>query len=313
MIDTEFPGRVLLCEANELPQDVRAYFGDGDEFQMAFHFPLMPRLFIALGRGQAEPLRDILERTPSIPANCQWSTFLRNHDELTLEMVTPEERGWMWEHYAPEPRMRLNLGIRRRLAPLLENDRRRIELMHSLLFTWPGAPILYYGDEIGMGDNIWLPDRNGVRTPMQWSSGLNAGFTTAGAERLHAAVISDGPYGPERVNVEAQMHDAGSLWHAIRRLLAVRRSHTALSSGHTEWVDLGNAAVAALRRSAEGEGLLLIHNLSPSEQTVQLPSDGPLLDLVSGGSPVKQSGSLLLLEPFGYRWLGTGPTGAALG
>ncbi|MCS7052042.1 MAG: alpha-amylase family glycosyl hydrolase, partial [Thermomicrobium sp.] len=199
VLDAEYPGRILLCEANQWPEDVRPYFGNGDEFHLAFHFPVMPRLFMALKRGEGSAVANILARTPPIPPNCQWCTFLRNHDELTLEMVTPEERRWMWEQYAPEPRMRLNLGIRRRLAPLLDNDRRKLELAHSLLFTLPGSPILYYGDELGMGDDIRLPDRNGVRTPMQWSAGPNAGFSTAPPERLYAQPIADPVYGYERV------------------------------------------------------------------------------------------------------------------
>ncbi len=182
-MDENYPGRILLCEANQTPEFVRPYFGDGDEFQLAFHFPIMPRIFMAIKKGRPDDLVDILRRTPPIPENCQWCTFLRNHDELTLEMVSPEERQWMWDQYAPEPRMRLNLGIRRRLAPLLDNDRRKIELIYSLLFTLPGSPIIYYGDEIGMGDNIWLPDRNGVRTPMQWNSKSNAGFSDGSGPR----------------------------------------------------------------------------------------------------------------------------------
>ena len=176
-MDEHYPGRILLCEANQWPEDVRPYFGDGDEFHMGFHFPIMPRIYMALKKGRYEDMAEIMRRTPPIPENCQWCTFLRNHDELTLEMVTPEERQWMWEQYAPEPRMKLNLGIRRRLAPLLDNDRRKIELANSLLFTLPGSPIIYYGDEIGMGDNLDLFDRNGVRTPMQWDDSPNAGFS----------------------------------------------------------------------------------------------------------------------------------------
>ena len=176
-VNSHYPDCVLLCEANQWPKDVRAYLGEGDEFHMAFHFPLMPRIFMALKKANASPIRWALDHTPSIPPGAQWCTFLRNHDELTLEMVTEEERQWMWQEYAPEPRMRLNLGIRRRLAPLLDNDRGLIELANSLLFTLPGAPIIYYGDEIGMGDNIWLPDRNGVRTPMQWDASTSAGFS----------------------------------------------------------------------------------------------------------------------------------------
>ena len=176
------PGSILLCEANQWPEDVRPYFGDGDEFQMGFHFPVMPRIYMALRKGDRRALEWILERTPPIPEDCQWCTFLRNHDELTLEMVTEEERQWMWQEYAPEPRMRLNLGIRRRLAPLLDNDRRKIELANSLLFTLPGSPVIYYGDEIGMGDNIWLPDRNGVRTPMQWDCRTQRRLFSSGCE-----------------------------------------------------------------------------------------------------------------------------------
>ncbi len=203
-IDDQYPGRLLLCEANQWPEDVRPYFGDGDEFQMGFHFPLMPRIFMALHKQDVSPLLWILERTPEIPENCQWCTFLRNHDELTLEMVTDGERQWMWQAYAPEPRMRLNLGIRRRLAPLLDNDRRKIELINSLLFTLPGSPIIYYGDEIGMGDNIWLPDRSGVRTPMQWTDGTNAGFSSAAPSSLYAPIINDPIYSPEMVNIRSQ-------------------------------------------------------------------------------------------------------------
>jgi maltose alpha-D-glucosyltransferase/alpha-amylase len=219
LLDQDYPGRILLCEANQWPEDVRPYFGDGDEFHMGFHFPIMPRLYMGLKKGSAEDMREILRRTPSIPDNCQWCTFLRNHDELTLEMVTEEERQWMWEQYAPEPRMRLNLGIRRRLAPLLDNDQRKIRLAHSLLFTLPGSPILYYGDEIGMGDNIWLEDRNGVRTPMQWEAGATAGFSEAPIDFFYAPVINDDVYGPARVNVKAQqaspdslLNTASSIW-----------------------------------------------------------------------------------------------------
>ena len=230
-MDENYPGRILLCEANQTPEFVRPYFGDGDEFQLAFHFPIMPRIFMAIKKGRADDLVDILRRTPPIPANCQWCTFLRNHDELTLEMVSPEERQWMWEQYAPEPRMRLNLGIRRRLAPLLDNDRRKLELIHSLLFTLPGSPIIYYGDEIGMGDNIWLPDRNGVRTPMQWNSNSNAGFSDGSPENLFSPIIKDDVFGPLVVNVEKQRHDPTSLWNTIRKMLAVRKQHPCFRLG----------------------------------------------------------------------------------
>ena len=209
-MDENYPGRILLCEANQWPEDVRPYFGDNDEFHMGFHFPLMPRIYMALRKADKQPLEWVLKRTPPIPEDCQWCVFLRNHDELTLEMVTEEERQWMWQEYAPDARMRLNLGIRRRLTPLLDNDRRKIDVANSLLFTMPGSPIIYYGDEIGMGDNIWLPDRNGVRTPMQWEDGLNAGFSSATEDQVYAPVIQDDPYGVQWVNVAAQQADPGS-------------------------------------------------------------------------------------------------------
>jgi maltose alpha-D-glucosyltransferase/alpha-amylase len=211
---------------------------------------------------------NILNATPAIPDNCQWCTFLRNHDELTLEMVTPEERQWMWQTYAPEPRMRLNLGIRRRLAPLLDGDRRRIELANSLLFSLPGAAILYYGDEIGMGDNIWLDDRNGVRTPMQWDGGLNAGFSDVPPERLYAPPIDDEQFGCRRVNVAAQRADSESLWHALRRMMAIRKKHRAFSRGSCDFVPLKNRAVLAIVRAFEGETILAVHNLSALPQKV---------------------------------------------
>src|SRR5512133_3529848 len=216
-IDSKFPDRILLCEANQWPQDVRPYFGDGDEFHMGFHFPIMPRLYMALKKGRADDMIEIMSRTPLIDPTSQWCIFLRNHDELTLEMVTPEEREWMWAEYAPDPRMRLNLGIRRRLAPLLDNDRRKIALANSLLFTLPGSPIIYYGHEIGMGDNIWLFDRNGVRTPMQWKNAPNAGFSAAQPEALYAPVIDTSPYDPSQVNVDDEFQDPDSLLNFICR------------------------------------------------------------------------------------------------
>ncbi len=249
-VDQNYPGRILLCEANQWPEDVRAYFGDGDEFQLAFHFPLMPRIFMGLRRADSAPIEWALTHTPSIPENCQWCTFLRNHDELTLEMVTEEERQWMWEQYAPDPRMRLNLGIRRRLAPLLDNDPRKIGLAFSLLFTLPGSPIIYYGDEIGMGDNLQLPDRNGVRTPMQWDAGLNAGFSSA--RTIYSPVINVAPYDPERVNVQASLACRDSLWSRIQAMIAIRKSHPALCCGDLAWVDCGTPAVAAYLRAAAG-------------------------------------------------------------
>ena len=210
-IDREFQGRVLLAEANQWPSDVRVYFGDGDEFHMGFHFPVMPRIFMSVRREERTPIVEIMQQTPDIPENCQWAIFLRNHDELTLEMVTDEDRDYMYREYAKDPRMKLNLGIRRRLAPLMDSGRRRLELLHSLLFSLPGTPVMYYGDEIGMGDNIFLGDRNGVRTPMQWTPDRNAGFSRADYARLYAPVIADTVYGYQALNVEAQEATPGSL------------------------------------------------------------------------------------------------------
>jgi maltose alpha-D-glucosyltransferase/alpha-amylase len=305
IIDTHYPGRILLCEANQWPQDVRAYFGDGDEFHMAFHFPLMPRIFMALRRADASPIRWVLENTPPIPPASQWCTFLRNHDELTLEMVTEDERQWMWQEYAPDPRMRLNLGIRRRLAPLLNNDRRLIEVGNSLLFTLPGAPILYYGDEIGMGDNIWLPDRNGVRTPMQWDGSLSAGFSQA--SKLYSPVIEGAPYGHQTVNVTAQKADPGSLWHAIRKMIRLRKEHSAFGEGNIAWVDCGTDAILAFYRFSANERILAIHNLSPNPQEVRLKLDHgqqELTDLLSAQTFSVQGNLLCItLEPHQYLWL----------
>ncbi len=308
-IDQHYPGRILLAEANQWPEDVRAYFGEGDEFHMAFHFPIMPRIFAALRRGDHTPLKWILDYTPSIPDNCQWCIFLRNHDELTLEMVTEEERQWMWQEFAPEPRMRLNLGIRRRLAPLLDNDRRKIELVNSLLFTLPGSPIIYYGDEIGMGDNIWLPDRNGVRTPMQWSNGPNAGFSSAESDKLPIPIVENAEYGPNRVNVAFQRADPDSLLNTIRRMIALRKQHRAFGNGAFSWMDCESSAVAAYARSSSEEQLLIAHNLSQSTQTVTLTvsdceSAAPV-DLLAGERlpPVRRGQLALTLRPYQYRWL----------
>jgi maltose alpha-D-glucosyltransferase/alpha-amylase len=216
-VDKQYQGRVLLAEANQWPSDVRAYFGEGDECHMAFHFPLMPRIFMGLRQEERHPIVEIMNQTPEIPPNCQWAIFLRNHDELTLEMVTDEERDYMYAQYAAEPQMRLNLGIRRRLAPLMENSRRRIELMNSLLFSMPGTPVIYYGDEVGMGDNVYLGDRNGVRTPMQWSSDRNGGFSRCDPGRLFLPAIMDPVYGYDAINVEAQERSPFSLLHWMKR------------------------------------------------------------------------------------------------
>jgi maltose alpha-D-glucosyltransferase/alpha-amylase len=303
-IERDFPDTMLICEANQSAQDVRQYFGEGNEFQMAFHFPLMPRMYMSIGKGDAKDLREILRRTPPIPENCQWCTFLRNHDELTLEMVTEEEREWMWEHYAPEARMRLNLGIRRRLAPLLDNDPRKIKVMNSLLFTLPGSPIIYYGDEIGMGDNIWLPDRGGVRTPMQWSSELNAGFSSASAESLYVPVIDGDEYGPARVNVAEGRRDPDSLWSTIQHMLKTRKAGSILGWGTLEWHDGGNDRIAAFHRRQGSQEILAVHNLSDSRERVSVPRSAALKDLLTGRRfDTEALVDGIELAPYQYLWL----------
>ncbi len=307
-VESYAPHVMLLSEANQWPEDVRAYFGDGDEFHMNFHFPLMPRLFIALAQGEYEPIRRILERTPEIPPSCQWGTFLRNHDELTLEMVTPEERAFLWDYYAPDPRMRLNLGIRRRLAPLLGNDGRRIRLAHSILLTLIGSPFLYYGDELGMGDLITLPDRAGVRTPMQWDDGPNAGFSAAPAGRLYAPVIDASVYGYRQVNVRRQRADPDSLLNWLRRALRIRRRHPAFGRGSLDLLLPENRAILAYLRRYGEETLLLVHNLSPEAQEVDLPLPagvaGRPADLWTGEVAEVGRSLRLRLEGYGFRWLG---------
>jgi maltose alpha-D-glucosyltransferase / alpha-amylase len=306
-IDQYYPGRILLCEANQWPEDVRPYFGNGDEFHMGFHFPIMPRIYMAIKKGHAEDMREILRRTPSIPENCQWCIFLRNHDELTLEMVTEEERRWMWDQYAPEPRMRLNLGIRRRLAPLLDNDRHKIRLAYSLLFTLPGSPILYYGDEIGMGDNIGLEDRNGVRTPMQWGPGSTGDFSEAPIGSLYAPVINDAVYGPTRVNVKAQNANPNSLLNVIRAMIATRKQHQIFGRGTFEWLTLEKENIAAFQRTYLDETLLAIHNLSDTKQEISFRTKRPaksMTDLLTKQEyfPVKDKFEIELM-PYQYLWL----------
>ncbi len=308
-IDERYPGRIILAEANQWPEDVRPYFGRGDEFHMAFHFPVMPRLYMALQRQDRSDIVQIMERTPAIPQTCQWCTFLRNHDELTLEMVTPKEREFMWESYAPQPRMRLNLGIRRRLAPLLGNDRRRIELMNSMLFTLPGSPIIYYGDEIGMGNDITLPDRNGVRTPMQWSDAPHAGFCPPSVSSTYSPVIDDPIYGYQRVNVEAQLQDSSSLLNWMRGLIGYRKQHPALGWGTCQFLEVANLAVLAHLRRHEGEDILVLHNLSDTAQTVTLDLPHWLgavpTDILSQETFAPIAGPVyeLRLAPYEFRWL----------
>ena len=307
-INEHYPGRILLAEANQWPEDILPYFGDGDdEFHMGFHFPIMPRIFMALRTADRTQLEWIMGRTPFLRETNQWGIFLRNHDELTLEMVTEEERNWMWEQYAPEPRMRLNMGIRRRLAPLLDNDRRKIELAHSLLFTFPGSPIIYYGDEIGMGDNISLPDRNGVRTPMQWEEYENAGFSDAPVQKLYSPVIDDESYGPAQVNVESQRADPGSLWHKIRHMIAVRKEHPVFGRGEFEWTGIENHHIAAFKRSLREESILVFHNLSDSPQKIAYEIKKPaekLTDLLTNTDYKVNDGRLdFELAPYHFIWL----------
>lgn len=269
-IDSHYSGRLLLAEANQWPEDVVAYFGDGDECQMCYHFPIMPRLFIALRQENRLPIVEILERTPLIPLTAQWGMFLRNHDELTLEMVTDEERDYLYQEYANDRRMRVNMGIRRRLAPLLDNGRRRIELLNALLFSLPGSPFLYYGDEIGMGDNIYLGDRDGVRTPMQWSADRNSGFSRADFAQLYFPINMDPVYGYQSVNVEAQQRHSTSLLHWMRQMIKLRQKHRVFGRGTISFIKPENHRIFAFTRSYEDETVLCIYNLARSSQPVQL-------------------------------------------
>ena len=270
LIDQAYPNKMLLAEANMWPEDVRPYFGEGDECHMAFHFPLMPRMYMAIAQEDRYPVVEIMQQTPDIPDNCQWAMFLRNHDELTLEMVTDEERDYMWRVYANDPHARINLGIRRRLAPLLANNRRKIELLNALLFSMPGTPIIYYGDEIGMGDNIYLGDRNGCRTPMQWSPDRNAGFSQANPQQLHLPVIIDPEYHYEAINVETQQKNLSSMLWWMRRVIAMRKNFKAFSRGSIEFLFPENAKVLAFLRRYEDEIVLGVVNLSRFSQFAEL-------------------------------------------
>jgi len=270
-MDERYTGRMLLAEANQWPPDVLPYFGDGtNECHMAFHFPLMPRVWIALRREDRFPIVEIMDQTPDIPDDCQWALFLRNHDELTLEMVTDEERDYMYSEYAHDARMRINLGIRRRLAPLVDNSRRRLELLNSLLFSMKGTPVLYYGDEIGMGDNVFLGDRAGVRTPMQWTGDRNAGFSKADVHALYAPVVADPVYGYQAVNVEAQQRIPGSLLNWTKRLVRIRRAHPVFGRGTLEFLHPDNRRVVAYLREHEGVSVLCVASLSRFAQYVEL-------------------------------------------
>src|SRR5690348_4551168 len=307
-IDARYPDRVLLAEANQWPADVVQYFGDGDECHMAFHFPVMPRMFMAVRREDATPVYEILERTPAIPDNCQWGLFLRNHDELTLEMVTDDERDYMYAEYAKDPRMKLNLGIRRRLAPLLDNGRDEIELMHAILFSLPGSPVLYYGDEIGMGDNVYLGDRDGVRTPMQWAGDRNAGFSRADWAQLYLQPLMDPVYGYQSVNVEAQLRTPTSFLRWLHRFIALRKEHPVFGLGTYEPLKPDNPKIFAHVRRWEEDIVLCVHNLARSAQAVELD-----LSAYAGMVPEEMLGRtrfpaigelpyLLTLAPRGFFW-----------
>jgi maltose alpha-D-glucosyltransferase/alpha-amylase len=307
-VDEQFPGAMLLAEANQWPADLRPYFGSGDEFHMAFHFPLMPRMFMGLRLEDRKPITEILQQTPAIPQSCQWCLFLRNHDELTLEMVTDMERDYMYDLYASDKMARLNLGIRRRLAPLLDNDRRRIELMNGMLMSLPGTPIIYYGDEIGMGDNIHLGDRNGVRTPMQWSGGWNGGFSAADFESLYSPPILNPVYGYQAVNVLSQKRSEHSLLSWMKSIIQIRRSTQVFGSGTIEFLYPANHRVLAYVRQLGKETVLVVNNLSSAAQAVELDLrryKGNILIEMFGKNLFPRIGDLpylLTMGPYQFYW-----------
>jgi len=307
-LDERYRNRLLLAEANQWPTDVIPYFGNEDECHMAFHFPLMPRIFMALRSEDSLPIVDIMKRTPEIPPSCQWGLFLRNHDELTLEMVTDDERDYMYFAYSNDPRMRVNVGIRRRLAPLMENNRRRIELMNSILFSFPGTPIIYYGDEIGMGDNIYLGDRNGVRTPMQWTADRNAGFSRVNPARLYSPVIMDPVYSYEAINVEAQENDSSSLLQWMRNMIELRKLFKVFGRGSLEFLEPANRKVLAYFRCNGDDLILCVANLSRFAQPLELD-----LSNLNGMTPIEMLGYTefpqigpepyrLSLAPYSFLW-----------
>ena len=316
-LDAYAPGKVLLAEANQWPEDVQQYFGTGDECHMAYHFPLMPRIYMAIAQEDRFPITDIMRQTPEIPSNCQWAMFLRNHDELTLEMVTDSERDYLWSTYAADPRARINLGIRRRLAPLMDNDRRKIELMNSILLSMPGTPIIYYGDEIGMGDNIYLGDRNSVRTPMQWTPDRNGGFSRCDPAQLYLPCIMDPLYGYNAVNVEAQTRSLSSLLNWTRRLIAVRKSMKVFGRGNLTFIRPANRAVLAYVRQLDNEAILCVANMSRSAQAVELDMShwkGRVPQEMLGRANFPRIGDLpylITLPPYGFFWfsLNTDPKG----
>lgn len=306
-VEAYSPNIMLLAEANQWPEETSAYFGEGDEFHMNFHFPLMPRLFMALAKSDRTPIDEILARTPDIPESCQWGIFLRNHDELTLEMVTEEERQFMWDYYAPEPEMRLNLGIRRRLAPLLDNDQRKIKLMHSILLSFLGSPVLYYGDEIGMGDNVDLRDRDGVRTPMQWDDSINAGFSEVEPQKLRIPVLDDETYGYQKVNVKAELEDPTSLLSWLKIMITIRKQHSVFGEGTLSLCSPKNKSIIAYLRENDLEKILVIANFSSENQQISLKDlcvkNVGFLDVINLYQPVVLEDQILTLEGHGFRWL----------
>ncbi|MFO8076438.1 MAG: maltose alpha-D-glucosyltransferase [Egibacteraceae bacterium] len=316
VVDEEFDDKILLAEANQWPEDVVDYFGDGDECHMAFHFPVMPRMFMAVRREEARPIVEIMETTPPIPEGCQWGVFLRNHDELTLEMVTDEERDYMYREYATDPRMKMNVGIRRRLAPLLDNSSRKIELFHALLMSLPGSPVMYYGDEIGMGDNIFLGDRDGVRTPMQWTADRNGGFSRAEFAELYLPPILDSVYGYPALNVEAQQKHPSSLLHWVRQIIHIRKAYPVFGTGAFRALRPSNGKVLAFIREDGEQSVLVVANLAATAQPVELD-----LSAYAGRTPVELLGGtyfpdvgelpyLLTLGPHGFYWFDLAEVGS---
>lgn len=307
-VDKNFDNKLLLAEANMWPEDSAAYFGDGDECHMNYHFPIMPRMFMAVKMEDRYPIIDIIDQTPEIPDSCQWAIFLRNHDELTLEMVTDEERDYMYKVYTKDPQAKINVGIRHRLAPLLENNRNKIELMNVLLFSLPGTPVIYYGDEIGMGDNYYLGDRDGVRTPMQWSADRNAGFSTANPQKLYLPAIIDPEYKYESVNVEAQQMNSSSLLWWMKRIISMRKKYKAFGRGDIKFLSPANAKVIAFTRTYEEEEILVLANLSRFSQAAELELDGyegytPVEVFSHNKFPaIKDAPYLFTMAPHGYYW-----------
>jgi len=304
LIDEEYPGCILLAEANQWPRDLLPYLADGDEFHMAFNFPIMPRIFKSIGVGDCTSLIETLQETPAIPESCQWCTFLRNHDELTLEMVTEEDKQLLWNIYAPDDRMRLNLGIRRRLAPLMSGNMGKVELLYAVLFSLPGAAIIYYGDEIGMGDNIWLNDRDGVRTPMQWTNEENAGFSAGRPEKLFQPLIDSGVFDYRRINVQDQSSDENSFLNRLKSLIAVRKSHPVFPSHSFSIINTGNNAIFSIERKNDKESILCLHNVSEEKQAISLGEKQYAL-LHSSSTKISNGtfSGTVVLEPFSYLWL----------